>query len=357
MTDRDQPIEVKIRHQRGSFLLEVALQLPATGTSVVFGPSGSGKSTLLRVIAGLEAGASGLIRVSGQTWLDTRIAVPVYQRHVGMVFQHSALLPHLSVHDNLRYGWRRGGGDAALLQKWIDRLGLEPLLPRRPNTLAGGEMQRVALARALVSRPRWLLLDEPLSALDEPRRAEILPYLEAIKRDTDIPLLYVSHSVEEVVRLADHLVLLDDGRVAASGPALALLNSANSPLALREDGGVVLSARVRDQDASGLLSLVAGEFDLRAHGPRMLPGSVVRVRIQARDVSLALSRHTDTSVLNILPATVETLSSIFGGQMQVRLDVAGTSLLARISQQSADRLGLQPGVPVWAQIKAVALLV
>ncbi len=357
MTDRSQPIEVQIRHQCGSFSLDVSLRLPAAGVSVVFGPSGAGKSTLLRVIAGLEAGASGFIRVRGQTWLNTHIALPAHQRHVGMVFQHSALLPHLSVHDNLRYGWRRGGGDAALLQKWIDRLGLDPLLARRPDTLAGGEMQRVALARALVSQPRWLLLDEPLSALDEPRRAEILPYLEAIKRDTDIPLLYVSHSVEEVVRLADHLVLLDGGRVTASGPALALLNSADSPLALREDGGVVLPASVRDQDASGLLSLVTAGFVLHAHGPQLVAGSPVRVRIQARDVSLALSAHTDTSVLNILPATVVELSAVFGGQVQVRVDATGAPLLARISQHSADRLALQPGMQVWAQIKAAALLV
>ncbi len=331
MTDRSQPIEVQIRHQCGSFSLDVSLRLPAAGVSVVFGPSGAGKSTLLRVIAGLEAGASGFIRVRGQTWLNTHIALPAHQRHVG--------------------------GDAALLQKWIDRLGLDPLLARRPDTLAGGEMQRVALARALVSQPRWLLLDEPLSALDEPRRAEILPYLEAIKRDTDIPLLYVSHSVEEVVRLADHLVLLDGGRVTASGPALALLNSADSPLALREDGGVVLPASVRDQDASGLLSLVTAGFVLHAHGPQLVAGSPVRVRIQARDVSLALSAHTDTSVLNILPATVVELSAVFGGQVQVRVDATGAPLLARISQHSADRLALQPGMQVWAQIKAAALLV
>lgn len=357
MTDHDQSIEVQIRHQRGSFSLDVSLQLPATGVSVVFGPSGAGKSTLLRVIAGLEAGASGLIRVRGQTWLDSHIVLPAHRRHVGMVFQHSALLPHLSVHDNLRYGWRRGGGDAALLQKWIDRLGLDPLLGRHPDTLAGGEMQRVALARALVSQPRWLLLDEPLSSLDDARRAEILPYLEAIKRDTDIPLLYVSHSVEEVVRLADHLVLLAGGRVTASGPALTLLNSTDSPLALREDGGVVLPASVREQDADGLLSLITAGFVLRAQGPQMVAGSTVRVRIQARDVSLALSAHTDTSVLNILPATIVELSAARGGQVHVRLDASGAPLLARISQHSADRLALQPGMQIWAQIKAVALLV
>lgn len=357
MTERDEPIELQIKHRLGSFSLDVSLQLPATGVSVVFGPSGCGKSTLLRAIAGLEPGASGRIRVRGQTWLDHDVTLPAHRRHVGMVFQHSALLPHLSVHDNLRYGWRRAGGDAALLEKWIDRLGLVPLLARYPDTLAGGERQRVALARALVSRPRWLLLDEPLSALDEARRAEILPYLEAIKRDAGIPLLYVSHSIEEVVRLADHLVLLDGGRVTAAGPALALLNSADSPLALREDGGVVLSAMVLEQDASGLLSLAAAGFVLRAHGPRMVAGITLRVRIQARDVSLALSAHSDTSVLNILSATLLTLSSARGGQVQVRLDVAGTPLLARISQHSADRLELQPGMCVWAQIKAVALLV
>jgi molybdate transport system ATP-binding protein len=350
-------IELQLRLRHGTFSLELALRLPANGVTVVFGPSGCGKSTLLRAIAGLEPAARGVVRLSDQTWLDERINLPAHRRRVGMVFQHAALLPHLSVQDNLRYGWRRARGQVALLQEWIDKLDLAPMLSRHPATLSGGEQQRVALARALVSQPQWLLLDEPLSALDGARRAEILPYLEAIKREAGIPLLYVSHSVEEVVRLADYLVLLDVGRVIAAGPALDVLNRPDLPLALRDDAGTVLSATVSGHDANGLLSLATAAGTLYAYGPRRPDGAAVRVRVQARDVSLALNAHADTTLLNILPVTIASLSPLPGGQMQVRLDAAGTPLLARVSHQSVERLSLRPGLAVWAQIKAVALLV
>lgn len=357
MAERADDIHVALQLARGDFRLDVDLRLPGTGCSVVFGPSGCGKSTLLRAIAGLEPLARGEIRIGATHWQDARGALPAHRRGVGMVFQHSALLPHLSVIDNLRYGWQRARAAPALLERWIERLALAPLLARRPDSLSGGERQRVALARALVSDPRWLLLDEPLSALDAPRRAEILPYLEAVRREAGIPVLYVTHSIEEVARLADHLVLLDDGRVTAAGPALDVLNRDDLPLALREDAGVVLEAQVRDRDAHGLLSLHTAAGTLHAHGGAHQPGTRLRVRIQARDISLALSRHDDSSLLNLLPATLLALSELPGGQMQARLQAGDQVLLARISHRSMERLDLQPGMLLWAQVKAVALLV
>lgn len=349
-------IQVALQHRRGGFSLDVTLRLPANGVSVVFGPSGCGKSTLLRAIAGLEPQARGTVRLKADVWQDERQRLPAHHRQVGMVFQHTALLPHLSVLDNLRYGWRRSGGTADVLEGWIDKLDLVPLLARRATTLSGGEQQRVALGRALVTQPRWLLLDEPLSALDGTRRAEILPYLEAVKRDAGIPMLYVTHSVEEVVRLADHLVLLDAGRVTASGAALDVLNRPDLPLALREDAGVVLEARVCDQDAHGLIGLDTPAGQLHVQGPPgCRPGAALRVRIQARDVSLALQAHTDTSVLNLLPSTITDVSTLPGGQVQIRLDAGGQLLLARVSHRSVERLGLRVGLQLWAQVKAVAV--
>lgn len=348
---------VRLQLPRGGFRLDVDLVLPGLGTTAVFGPSGSGKSTLLRAIAGLEPQATGRVQVGDIAWQDATRRLPVHRREVGVVFQHDALLSHLSVRDNLRYGWRRAGAATGVLEAWIERLELAPLLARRPDGLSGGERQRVALARALVCRPRWLLLDEPLSALDTDRRAEILPFLEAVRRDAGIPILYVTHAVEEMARLADHLVLLDAGKVAASGPALEVLNRGDVPLALREDAGVVLEAQVDGRDAHGLLALHTPAGPLYAHGPAYPARTRLRVRIQARDVSLALQRHDDSSLLNLLPATLLELADLPGGQVQVRLEAGGTPLLARISHRSVERLGLHPGQVLWAQIKAVALLV
>lgn len=357
MPEATPDLRVRLRVMRHDFRLEVDLALPAQGTTAVFGPSGSGKSTLLRAIAGLERDALGSINVQGEVWQDENASRPAHQRETGVVFQHTALLPHLTVADNLRFGWRRAGSPSALLDLWVGRLALTPLLQRRPDSLSGGERQRVALARALVSQPRWLLLDEPLSALDAERRAEILPFIEAVRRDAGIPVLYVTHSVEEVARLADHLVLLEAGAVTAAGPALEILNRADLPLALRDDAGVVLEARVRERDTHGLLTLDTPAGALHAHGREHAAGTRLRVRVQARDVSLALQRHDDSSLLNLLPATVVALSELSGGQVQAQLDASGVPLLARVSHRSVQRLALHPGMPVWAQIKAVALLV
>jgi molybdate transport system ATP-binding protein len=350
-----------VRRGEAAFDLSVDLTLPSSGTTVIFGPSGGGKTTILRAIAGLEPDVKGHIRINQKTWQAPGVFVPAHQRRVGFVFQHSALLPHLSVEQNLRYGWQRVGGTAADYAQCVEQLDLAPLLQRAIGQLSGGERQRVALGRALLTRPDILLLDEPLAALDTARRSEILGYLERLKQTTTIPLLYVTHAVDEMSRLADYLVLMKGGRVRQAGPALDVMNHPEAPLALRDDAGVVVQATVKQRDPHGLLTLQSPTGTLYAHGPAHEPGDRLRVRIHARDVSLALSHHTDTSMLNILPVTVLAIRDGAGGQALIELAAgdqpAAQRLLAKVSYASVARLNIAPGLALWAQIKAVALLV
>ena len=356
-------IDLSLTLTRGgeaAFELSVDLTLPSSGTTVIFGPSGGGKTTILRAIAGLEPDVKGHIRINQQTWQAPGVFLPAHQRRVGFVFQHSALLPHLSVEQNLRYGWQRVGGTEAEFVQCVQQLDLAPLLQRAIGQLSGGERQRVALGRALLTRPDILLLDEPLAALDAVRRSEILGYLERLKQTTTIPMLYVTHAVDEMSRLADYLVLMKGGRVRQAGPALEVMNHPEAPLALRDDAGVVVQASVQQRDAHGLLTLQSPMGTLYAHGPAHAPGDRLRVRIHARDVSLALSHHSDTSMLNILPITVVALRDGAGGQALIELstgDQPEQRLLAKISYASVARLNIEPGLALWAQIKAVALLV
>lgn len=353
-------ILAELRLALPGFTLDAAFHAPARGITAVLGASGAGKSTLLRALAGLER-AEGAVRVRGQTWLDSAagIALPPERRGVGLVFQQAALFPHLSVRGNLEYALkrvpaaeRRIGLDAA-----VASLGLAPLLERRPERLSGGERQRVAIARALLGSPRLLLLDEPVSALDAPARAEVLRHLEALKEGLALPMLYVSHALDEVARLADHAIHLRAGRVDAEGPLNELLARLDSPLALGPEAGVVLCATLAGHEERWGLSRL--EF---AGGPLWLArldrpiGSAVRVQLHARDVSLALSRTGDTSILNILPATVLELAGDGPAQVRVRLDCAGTPLLARLTRKSAEALELAPGLAVYAQIKGIAVL-
>jgi len=349
-----------LRAGEAAFELSVDLTLPSSGTTVIFGPSGGGKTTILRAIAGLESDVKGHIRINQQTWQAPGVFVPAHQRRVGFVFQHSALLPHLSVEQNLRYGWQRVGGTAAEYAQCVEQLDLAPLLQRAIGQLSGGERQRVALGRALLTRPDILLLDEPLAALDAARRSEILGVLERLKQTTTIPFLYVTHAVDEMSRLADYLVLMKGGRVRQAGPALEVMNHPDAPLALRDDAGVVVQATVEQRDAHGLLTLQSPMGTLYAHGPAHAPGDRLRVRIHARDVSLALSHHSDTSMLNILPVTVLAIRDGAGGQALIELSAGNQPqqrLLAKISYASVARLNIAPGLALWAQIKAVALLV
>ncbi len=367
-------IAVRFRLERPDFTLDVDLALPARGVTALFGPSGSGKTTLLRCIAGLERAPAGRLQFTGETWQDAGTFLPTHQRPIGYVFQEASLFPHLSVRGNLEYGLRRArhriprrpaGADFSGINHGIapiaDLLGIASLLDRRPDTLSGGERQRVAIARALLARPRLLLLDEPLAALDLARKNEILPYLERLHDELEIPVLYVSHAPDEVARLADHLVVMDRGRAVAQGPLGETLARTDLPIHLGEDAGVVLDGTVAERDERWHLARIALPGDdshslwVRDGGHEV--GRPVRVRILARDVSLARDRHEGTSILNILPVRVAELADdSHPAQTLVRLQAGCSPLLARITHRSAHALALSPGRELWAQIKAVALI-
>ena len=343
-----------------SFRLRVNFRAPGQGVTAILGPSGAGKTSLLRVLAGLER-AQGRLEVGDMTWLDSARGLDrkPEQRPVGLVFQHAALFPHLSVRANLEYGWRRRTKtpDRGALDDAITAFGLGALLERRPARLSGGERQRVALARAVLARPRLLLLDEPLSALDGPARGELLSHLERLKTELRIPMVYVSHALEEVARLADHAIILDAGQQVADGVLPELMTRNDSPLVRGDNAGVVWEAVIAEHEERwGLsrLALPAGSLWLaRLAAP---VGTRVRVQLHARDISLALSRPSDSSILNLLDAKVTCLVPEGGAQVRVHLDCQGLPLLARITARSAEALALAPGLGVIAQIKGIAVL-
>ncbi|SDH14449.1 molybdate transport system ATP-binding protein [Pseudomonas benzenivorans] len=355
-------IQARFRLAYAGFGLDVELDLPGRGVTALFGHSGSGKTTCLRCIAGLERAPQGRLAINGELWQDSAsgLFVPPHQRALGYVFQEASLFPHLSVRRNLEFGMRRIE-PASRRVSWehvLELLGIGQLLERLPERLSGGERQRVGIARALLTSPRLLLMDEPLAALDLKRKNEILPYLERLHDELDIPLLYVSHAPDEVARLADHVVLLDQGRVVAQGGLQETLARLDLPTAFSEDAGVVIEARVADHDDAYHLTRLefpGGEV-LVARRPEAL-GQRLRFRVHARDVSLALARAEGTSITNLLPATVQALAAAdTPAHVLVRLEAAGTPLLARITRRSADQLGIAAGQRLWAQIKAVALL-
>ena len=358
-------LTARIRHHFADFTLDVDLQLPGRGVSALFGPSGSGKTSCLRCLAGLERASEAYIEVNGHVWQDSQrgLFLPPHQRPLGYVFQEASLFAHLNVQRNLEYGWRR----IAPAQRKVELaqactlLGISHLLTRMPANLSGGERQRVGIARALLSSPGLLLMDEPLAALDSQRKAEILPYLERLHDELDIPVVYVSHAQDEVARLADHLVLLEQGKVQASGPIGETLARLDLPLALGDDAGVVIQGHVLDYDpAYQLLSvgLPGTALHIRvAHGP-LAVGSGLRIKVQARDISLSLDSGGHSSILNRLPVTVVGQREADNrAHVLVSLDAGGTRLLARITRYSGDQLGLRVGSEGWAQVKAVGVLV
>lgn len=354
-------IAAAFRMEYPGFSLDVDLNLPARGVTALFGHSGSGKTTVLRCFAGLNRAPRGRLVVEGQVWQDEAqgIFLPTHARPLGLVFQEASLFPHLSVRKNLEYGMKRAGNKRGEgFDACVDLLGIRPLLDRAPERLSGGERQRVAIARALLTRPRLLLMDEPLAALDLKRKLEILPYLEKLHDELDIPVLYVSHAPDEVARLADHLVLMDGGRVVASGPLMETLARADLPPAFADDAGVVLEAVVAAHEADGLTRLDFPGGHLYVSRREEPPGRRLRCRIHARDVSIALAAHADSSILNVLPATVQAVAATdTPGHVLVQLALPqGAVLLARITERSRLALGLAPGQPVVAQVKAVALL-
>jgi len=354
-------IEIRLVHRLGAFVLDAQLQLPGGGISAIFGISGAGKSTLLRCIAGLEHAAEGRVAIGGQLWQDSRrgVFLPVHARGVGYVFQDPCLFEHLDVAHNLDFGLQRTAPAARRIarERVVQMLEIGPLLQRAPRNLSGGERQRVAIGRALMASPALLLLDEPLAALDQAARAAILPFLGRVQAELTLPLLYVSHDLEEASRLAGTLSLLEGGRVVATGPLGEMLVRLDLPLARREDAAVMLEATVSAHDPQHHLSLLACRAGtLHVAGTDLPPGARVRVRVPARDVSVSLAEPSGTSILNHLPATIRAIADGEGpAHAIVQLDAAGDILLCRITKRSCTTLGLAPGMPVWAQVKSVAL--
>ena len=357
-------LDLSLHLPRSGFALDVALQLPEQGVSVLWGASGSGKSSVLRCVAGLER-AHGHVRLGPTVWQDDArgLWVPPWERRIGLVFQDAHLFEHLDVRGNLHYGLRRlpkaeQPAATAALHDALAVLGLQGLLDRRTATLSGGERQRVAMARALARRPHLLLLDEPLAALDAPRRREVMPWLQALRRHLRLPVLYVTHAADEVAQLADHLVVLDAGRVRASGPVAQVLASAEVPVHLGDDVGALLDAQVQGGDPGfGLCRLQLPGGELWSAARDVHEGQRVRVRLLARDISITLARAEGTSIQNHLPCTVQRLvPDAQSHQVLVQLDACGQTLLARLTARATHQLQLQPGQAVWAQIKAVSLV-
>ena len=354
-------IQARFRVDRNDFTLAVDLTLPGHGITALFGHSGSGKTTLLRTMAGLERAPAGYFALGSEVWQDESRGrfVPPHQRALGVVFQEASLFPHLSVRGNMEFGQKRTSTATRRfsLPEIAELLGIAALLDRSPGELSGGERQRVAIARALLAAPQILLMDEPLAALDLKRKLEILPYLERLHRELALPIVYVSHAPDEVARLADHLVLLDQGRAVACGPLNEVLARIDLPATFADDAGIVIEARVAEHEADDLtrLEFPGGHIHVsRRHEP---VGTLLRCRIHARDVSLALEPPMHTSILNCVDAIVVNLAPTdTPGHVLVRLDVAGNPLLARITRRSADKLAIRPGLALRAQIKAVALL-
>ncbi len=363
-------LEVSLRHRfagaerwrlstPGGFTLDATFTAAVDGVTALFGPSGCGKSTVLAAIAGLLRPQQGRITLDGVALVDTAagIFLPPERRRCAVVFQDARLFPHLSVETNLRYGLRRAPRDAAgpSFDEVVALLGLAGLLARRPGRLSGGEKQRVALGRALLARPNLLLMDEPLAALDAARRAEVLPFLARMRDAARIPILYVTHALDEVDALADRLVLLESGRVLAEGAVEELAARTDLPLAARRDAGALVRCTVRSvQDGLAMLAFDGGV--LAATARLGTPGTRLRVRVRARDVAVATVRPHGVSTQNILPATVAAIDDGFEpGEVYVRLAAGPTMLLARIMRDSVTRLQLRTGMPVWALVKAVTV--
>ncbi|MDQ3187836.1 MAG: molybdenum ABC transporter ATP-binding protein [Pseudomonadota bacterium] len=353
-------IRARIDLSLNDFRLDVDLNLPGRGVTALFGQSGSGKTTLLRCIAGLQATPDALISVNGEVWQDERTFVPVHRRPLGYVFQEASLFGHLSVRKNLEYGLKRVpmAQRTVAQQDVIELLGIASLLGRSCGSLSGGERQRVAIARALAVSPRLLLMDEPLASLDVARKQEILPYLQRLHDDLDIPVLYVSHSPDEIARLADHVVLLAEGRAVAQGGLHETLSRLDMAGMFADDVGVVIDAVVAqhdDLDHLSRLDFQGGVVWVSRCAESV--GQRIRFRIHASDVSLAIHKAVQSSFLNLLACKAIELTNVNArGQVLVKLDMAGTPLIARITERSRKHLEIAPGRPLWAQIKSVALL-
>lgn len=342
------------------FTLDVNVVLPGQGVTAIFGPSGSGKTSLLRCVAGLLKAERGSLRVQGETWQDEKKFLPTHKRPLGYVFQEASLFPHLSAAGNLAYAMKRASHpvDKDLYERVLAVMSIEHILQRAPAELSGGERQRVAIARALLIQPRLLLMDEPLASLDTARKREILPWLERMHASFDVPVLYVSHAVEEVARLADNMLVLEAGSVVTQGKVSEVLSRIDPSFDLEEETGVLLQARVIERDERWHLARVefeGGELWVRDGGEE--PGQNLRIRILAKDVSLALAPHDDSSILNRLAVEIIEISQDKDEAMALlRLRVGKEYLLARVTRRSVEHLKLASGKKLWAQVKSVAIV-
>jgi molybdate transport system ATP-binding protein len=354
-------LDVSLTQRRDGFALQVAFKAPTPGVVALFGRSGCGKSTTIDLIAGLLNPDEGHVRLDGVILVDTRerACVPAERRRIGYVFQDSKLFPHLSVAGNLRYGLKRvrEGAERIGFDDVVALLGLEPLLARRPHQLSGGERQRVALGRALLSQPRLLLLDEPLASIDAARREEVLPYLEALRDRLSIPMVYVSHQFDEVLRLATHVVLLDAGHVVAQGsPGEVSLRPELRAIVGPEAVGAVLDGTIVAVDAaSKLAELRLGRGTLRINAPHATVGTSVRVQLPARDVILATELPHALSVRNAIEGVIDDVIEDDDDARLVRVDIGGAFVLSRVTVAAVCALGLKKGDAVWVLIKAVSM--
>ena len=348
-------IECKIKIQLESFMLDANFSIPDRGITVVFGPSGSGKTTLLRAIAGLD---KGFLKIGDSVWQKGEDFLATHKRQIGYVFQDAALFDHLDVKGNLNFVIKRAIGlKEDFIESIHNLLEIKTLLNRKTTQLSGGERQRVAIARALLTNPKILLLDEPLSALDLKRKNEILPYLDSIHNDLEIPILYVTHSQDEMSRLADHLLLIEDGNIIGSGPVNDMLTRFDMPLSHGGDAVSIIEAEVLKRDSEfNLMHLdfLGGQFIVPDNSFPVQ--TKVRIRVVARDVSLTKSKQVDTSILNIFPAMVQEIVNEGEAQVMVRLQIKETILLACITRKSSYKLRLEKGSEVFVQVKSVAIL-
>src|SRR4051812_18373220 len=352
-------LSVAVEHRLGDFRLDAAFDSEG-GLTALFGRSGAGKTSLVNAIAGLIRPERGHILLDQTVLTDTerRVFVPARRRRVGYVFQEGRLFPHLTVRQNLLYGrwFAPKPARSPDIEQVVDMLGIGSLFCRRPANLSGGEKQRVAIGRALLAGPRLLVMDEPLASLDEARKGEILPYIERLRDTAGVPIVYVSHAIAEVARLATTLVVLSEGRVAAVGPTASVMGRIDLfPLTGRAEAGAILSTRIAAHDtAFGLTELRAAAGALRVPSLEMPVGAALRVRVRARDVMIALAPPEGLSALNVLPGIVAEIGHSDGAIVDIRLDCAGETLIARLTRRSVERLGLEPGRRVYAVIKSIA---
>ena len=353
-------MKVKIFVKRDDFILDINTDLPSYGVTVIYGPSGAGKTTLLRSIAGLEKNLIGLIKVGNNVWQEDNFFLPVHKRSLGFVFQDPSLFDHLSVKENIEYGLRRTSTleNNNLMDESIELLNIGSLLDRTPEKLSGGEKQRIAIARAISCNPKILLMDEPLSSLDNSHKKEIMPYLESLTAHLKIPVIYVSHSLDEVIRLSDYLIYLDSGLVIDQGPITEMLSKPELPFSKGDNAKSLIKGTVKEHDEKFNLTYIEFSGGIISLAKESLSiGRAVRLSIGARDVSITRNHQSNTSILNIFPVSIEKIILDGKAQVMVRCRIKqGEILLSRITRKSAHLLNLKEGDNLFAQIKSVALL-